>query len=384
MNSRRRSLFVFLAAGASLTNACLGAGYDVPDQSGRGMGMADAFIAGATGASAAYYNPAGLADVQTLEFNGNLYLAHTEIEAEIDGGGTEESDNDVYLSPNLFYAHRLSAHPNVVAGIGIYAPYGQGLNWDEDDAPKTTAVFRSGRITFVNVNPSLAWGVNDAVSLGIGLDAAWSKAEVETGPVAGGLEGDGDSTALGWNAGMQVRMTPQWKLGLTYRSRLEMEYEGDIPAALGDSIEMDYPRSAGAGLEYRRIPAVRLEVSAIWKEWSSVKSIRPGGDRWEDNWTFMVGGEYDVAPRWTLRAGYGLSQQPKPDTELTLNKDDSHAFAAGFSRRFGERWTLDGAALLALGEEKHVDRSGLPPAFAYEADYSSVGYSLAAGLRYAF
>ena len=402
----RLAASVLVLATAAVVQA---GGFKIQDQSTRAMGMADAFVAGADDASAIYYNPAGLTELTGPEVIGNLYVAHAVIEAS--GPGIDEtSDGRVYVIPNFYTASPWFDSENVFVGLGVYSPYGLGSRWGDDTV---NARFVSlGEIRFVNVNPTVAWRLGDTLSLGAGLDVAYSRAIsrqiIDNPPFFTGAELDIDGEGVGWgyNLGLRWKCREDVTVGLTYRSQIDVHYEGDLdfdaPPGMGFQASADteirYPETVSLGIQWKATSKLRMEFTAQWDEWSVLEQqilthtgpLPPAGmpnptvspKKWEDSWVLMLGGEYDLSKVWTLRAGYGYNQTPVPDdtADPSLPTGDTHAVSVGAGYRLSEHSQLDMALLVAYGTEKTLNNPVAPP----DTEYESVSGYMSVGWRYRF
>lgn len=230
-----RFMLAFVCAGIfMLSPEAPAGGFKIQDQSTRAMGMIDAFIGGADDASAVYYNPAGLTNLERPEVISNTYLAHSTIYYSPVKGDEMSSDGKLYLVPSLYYATPLGADKKWSLGIGAYAPFGLGTRWGDDFPPNAIGQrVTLAEIELVNINPSVACQITDKLAVGFGVDYFYSKVYNEytqiygpgvEGPVEMEAEGDG----WGYNLGLQYDLTDTVLLGLTYRSKVDVDYNGDL------------------------------------------------------------------------------------------------------------------------------------------------------------
>ena len=64
-------------------------------------------------------------------------------------------------------------------GLGLYSPYGLGLEWP-DQAP-FRALAKEGRISYVTLNPVIAWKVLPSLSIAAGPTVNYSEAKLTRG-----------------------------------------------------------------------------------------------------------------------------------------------------------------------------------------------------------
>lgn len=374
-------------------------GYKIPDQSTRAMGMIDAFVAGADDASAVYYNPAGLSRLAAPEVINNIYIAHATMVA--DGPGfRESSDGRIYAVPSFFGALPLQSIDHVVLGVGVYSPFGLGSRWGDDT---NSAMFASlGEIRLVNVNPTVAWQLAPTLAVGAGINYFDTRAiSRSVHPILGELDFDMEGDGWGWNVGMQWQCSDTVTLGATYRSQVRVDYDGDVDidgfGFRGSArTKLEFPKNAALGVGWQANAKLRIEVVAEWTDWSvngaqvihhnAPPLLLPqplvAAQDWSDSWVLMLGAEYALTDRWTLRSGYGFNETPVPRALASpaLPQGDTHAVAFGVGCKLSERITLDAAAIVAYGEKQTLNNAVAPP----QTEYKAVSTFLSLGMRYVF
>ena len=156
--------------------------------------MGFAFTAQADDPSAIYYNPAGLTQLKGK----NVMVGATYV--ALDGGeftGTtpldrrrdRERDPEVArISSSRMRTTRIRTSDGYISyGVGIFSPFGLGQEYEN----KNTSIFRN-QITMIDlqtvvVNPTIAFKINEFLSVGAGIDYMCGKAKLEKTPVAPGL-----------------------------------------------------------------------------------------------------------------------------------------------------------------------------------------------------
>ncbi|MGB6410524.1 MAG: outer membrane protein transport protein, partial [Candidatus Deferrimicrobiaceae bacterium] len=240
----RRVLALLVVLLFSATSAMAG-GFRLPEAGAKAMGMGFAFTAQADDPSAIYFNPAGIVQLE----GDNLMVGMTYIKANggsfsgitplTGGASVSETQKDLdFFVPNAYFTSKAS--PNFAYGVGIFSPFGLGQEYEN----RNTSIFRS-QITKIDlktlvVNPTVAYKVNDLLSIGAGIDFMYGKAKLSRTPVGidsatgfpanlynGDLDGDG--TAWGFNLGMLVTPIKQLKIGVAFRSKFDLDIDdGDV------------------------------------------------------------------------------------------------------------------------------------------------------------
>ncbi|MBP2668397.1 MAG: rane protein involved in aromatic hydrocarbon degradation, partial [Deltaproteobacteria bacterium] len=283
------------------------AGFRLPEAGNKANAMAFAFTAQADNPSAIYYNPAGLTQ---LEGN-NIALGVTYVK---ENGGTfngftpvdnfaafkSETQKDLnFFIPNMYYTHTTKGGW-IAYGVGVFAPFGLGQEYENEN----TSIFRN-QITKIDlqtvvVNPTFAFKINEAISVGFGVDFMYGRAELERTPwnpaLAAANNGnvynldlEGDGTAWGYNFGILVKATPNLRFGANYRSPFTLEIKaGDVNlsnihpaarAAFGGSTysteggaQIKMPATFAFGAAYT-VGRLTVEADADWTLWSSYQSL---------------------------------------------------------------------------------------------------------------
>ncbi|MDH3238581.1 MAG: outer membrane protein transport protein, partial [Deltaproteobacteria bacterium] len=386
----------------SATSAMAG-GFRLPEAGAKAMGMGFAFSAQANDPSAIYFNPAGIVQLEGtnvmvgvtyIKANGGTFTGTTPLTG---GASVSETQKDLdFFVPNAFITRKAS--PNFAYGVGIFAPFGLGQEYEN----RTTSIFRS-QITKIDlmtlvVNPTVAWKVNDVLSVGAGIDFMYGKAKLEKagvvflGPPVNNLnifqlDLDGDGTAWGYNFGAQLNATKNVKVGLSYRSPFRLKIkDGDVDLSDIDStvpwvvppgvpasavfggttystkgsVTVNMPATATLGVAYTR-DRLTLEVDADWTFWSTYKSLDidiknntgllPDSfneKNWDDVVAIFVGGEYRVTDPLALRLGFRWDPTPVPAETMgpELPDADKLYYCAGVGYKVNN-WTFDLAYMYA-------------------------------------
>lgn len=370
------------------------AGFQIQEQSVKGLG--NAFAGGsaiAEDASTAIYNPAGLTrfDSAHVEFGAHVIIPQSEFNNTSStngvGGiatGSGDDGGNVAVVPNTFYVRPLSE--NLSFGFAISSLYGLVTEYDRNWIGRYHAV-KSDLLT-VNINPSLGFRVNNQLSFGIGVSAQYADAELTNAldfgtlaslagapgatPSNPALDGfskiEADGWAYGFNLGVLYELNDKTRFGLSYRSEIEHDVEGEnhltIPAfatalagpsrTRGTSATVSSPAtmSLSAYHEINEQWAVMADVT--WTEWSSFDELRfsfdDGGadsvqpEQWDDVYRFSIGANYRYNDNWTFRTGIAYDQTPVPNAELRTPRipDNSRRWLAfGASYRPSDTFSFD-------------------------------------------
>jgi len=150
------------------------AGFQLLEQNASGLGNAYAGSAAvAENASTIFYNPAGMTQLKDRELSTGLVAVGTSFKFNdtgssvgfLTGTGTGGNGGGWGFIPNAYMSWALNK--DLYVGLGVGAPF--GLKTEYDNPWVGAAQSTLFDIKTYNINPSVAYRVNDQVSIGAGL-----------------------------------------------------------------------------------------------------------------------------------------------------------------------------------------------------------------------
>ena len=373
------------------------AGFGLYEASARGNAMGGALV-GATGdASANYYNPANLADLNGTHTLIGLTLVHPVLDVTA-GGEKSNLDSDWFSPPHVYASQQLA--DDWFVGLGIYSEYGLGTKYDRDWPLKWSSTETT--LQTLTINPNLAYKVNDRLAFAAGFRAMWLDFESRKTvydnypirspyPIFGNLRTHlkGDSWGYGYNLAASCKLTDTLDLGFVYRSPVRHTVKGDIEVDSSMSMtgvgyldnqlpageasargSLKLPPSYTVGLNYRPVEKLNVGLAAIYTQWSTYDnlSMRFGQTQnaqlpnssdeknWHNVWRLSLGAEYLLTERWAVMGGYVYDMDPidKHYTDTLLPPGDRHIVSCGLGYALGT-WKLCGSYGLIIMEP--VDRT---------------------------
>ncbi|HKQ40544.1 MAG TPA: outer membrane protein transport protein [Verrucomicrobiae bacterium] len=367
----------FLSAASILaaTASVSGLGIRIPNQDAEANGRGNAFVATANNPSAIYYNPAGITQLHGHTLQGGV-LNHIGLNYEYESGAGNQTDTEfeVIPVPQIFYTYTPDNSP-AAFGIGLYAPFGLGLEWPEDSGFRTLAI--ESRLTFITLNPVVAYNLHPTLSVAFGPTLSYSKVELRQG--IGVLPGDefryeGDDFGVGLNAGILWQPHRQWSFGATYRGGTDLNYRGQselrpFTAPVGSSVKVQFPLSLSGGISFRPTPKWNVEVAADWTDWTSVdnlviknaNTLAGGTDftlplKWHASWFYHFGVTRYFENGFFISAGYYFSENTTSERHFTPYVPDTDVHVASVGAGYkGQRWYWALAAQLFIGMERDVN-----------------------------
>jgi long-chain fatty acid transport protein len=398
------------------------AGFRLPEAGNKANAMGFAFTAQADNPSAIYFNPAGLTQLE--KNNIALGVTYTNLPgAEFTGstpltGGATVSETQEDLSfflPNMYFTHTNKAR-GIAYGVGIFTPFGLGQEYQDPN----TSIFRN-QVTMVEiqtivVNPTIAFDINEALSVGFGVDFLYGKVEYKTTPVLAvspvlsqfktKLEGDG--TAWGYNAGILVKATKNLKIGASFRSPYKLEIKDadftasenttPVPLPMGTtkaSGTLNLPATAAVGVSYTW-DRLTVEADADWTFWSSFQELKitnasvpqynvNRAQNWDDVCAIRLGLEYRVTDPFALRAGFSYDPTPVPAETLSplLPDSDRLYYTAGLGYKIGN-WTIDISGIYIDKQDRTVSNIRVENGAPVGQNGTWTGFSWLAGMDIAY
>jgi long-chain fatty acid transport protein len=384
--SRRRLVYSFLIVVfvLFLSTPVFGAGFALYEGSARGNVLGAGLTATADDPSAVFYNPAGITQLKgTQVMLGATFIAPMTDVKTTSGGvqTTTETEGNVWIPPHGYITTQLSE--KWWAGLGMFSRFGLGTEF-EATWPGRYNSYNAVIKTF-EINPNIAYKVNDKFSIAGGLDLMYfslhlqskvSPATFGAPAILGDADSDlkGNSWGYGFNLAVHFKPSEDWSLGASYRSRVSQHVSGDANftkpaawAAIGAanavllrsttaSGKLHLPDEVFAGIAWKATPTVTLGGGVIWTRWSSYDKLQLNYDipiapgvaqvtkqkQWVDVYRFTVGAEWKVTPNWDLRLGYAYDQEPIQDqyADYLIPANDRNMFSAGFGWH-NAKWSAD-------------------------------------------
>ncbi|MCX7275103.1 MAG: OmpP1/FadL family transporter [Burkholderiales bacterium] len=352
------------------------AGFQIQEQSASGLGVAYAGQAAAVhDAGTVFWNPAGQSLLKGSQLMASIAYIAPRVRFHNDGSSTYGAlgtggQGGVSAWVPAFYAS-WALDPRWSLGLAVNAPYGLSTEWDRAWAGQFHAV--KSEIKTLNLNPTVAYRVSDALSLGAGLSYQQIKATLTNGavlspPFPSSLVGlgkvEGDDWGWGYNLGALIDLRQGTRIGATYRSRIKYRIEGDLsfsgfPAAIPDrpiDARVTLPDTFSLGVSHQFNPGTRLLADWTWTGWSSIPELKvmdtsSGGEvsstnlSFRNSWRLGLGVEYRVSEPWLLRAGMAFDKTPVRDAYRTPRLPDADKTWFSLGMRYtptgGAPWWID-------------------------------------------
>jgi long-chain fatty acid transport protein len=372
----RYTLFpIFLMmSGISITGSAVAAGFALQNQNGAGTGHAYAGAAAvAQDASTIYFNPAGMTYLAPgHHVSGAISLLARSLKFKDAGsdplliyplGDNGGQGGGWAPIPAVYWS--VAVTPAIRAGLGISPTFGNSTEWSNTFVGRYQGVF--SEITTINANPSIAWRVNDMISLGAGFNVVRFEADLRgMTPVTSLLPArvdaqtrvKGDDIGFGYNLGAMLQVTPATRIGLTYRSTIDLKVKGnaEVPGnKIPAFVSVELPNTMSAAVSHMVNDRLQLLGDFTWMGWSNIQALSVRSDvtgsvlsheplGFKDTYRVGAGTQYQYSDTLRLRAGVAWDQSPtRKSTDRTVRLPDSDRvwLALGLNQKIGKKTSID-------------------------------------------
>jgi long-chain fatty acid transport protein len=379
-NRQNQNKLLAVAMGAALATLGSGAyasGFQLQEQNASGLGLAYSGMAAAVqDASTVFWNPAGTALLPGIQ--GAFALNYIIPDSKYTDGpspnprvstfnplaGNGGQGGESALVPAMYGSWMINNQWSV--GLAVNAPFGLATDWDSPWQGQFHGV--KSEIQTININPTVAFKVNNAIQLGAGLSYQRLEATLTTAAnLAGTAIGQvkGDDWAWGWNVGALFALGPDTRIGVTYRSTTKYEVGADLTfntAALAAGAgtvkaNIKLPDTFSVAVSHQLNPKIRLLADWTWTGWDSIQNltiVRTSGPlagtnasstalNFQNSWRLGGGIEYEASQMWLLRGGLAYDTSPVQDQYRTPRLPDNDRTWLSIGARFkpSPNWWLD-------------------------------------------
>lgn len=417
MQNKINKLSLAITAGlaASVLSApVIASGFQVREQSAKALANAWAgSAAAAEDAGFMVYNPAAIGNIDGTQFVGSISYIDASFELK-DGqasngpitytsGASGKGGQNAWVPS---FAVKTQLNEKLDLGLAIYSPYGLSTKYDEDWIGRYHGI--ETELKTIDIQPTLNYRVTDRLSLAVGLRAEYADATlsqaVDFGTLAamGGspfatpgqndviAEVTGDDWGYGYTLGALFQATERTRLGIGYRSEIELTLDGEVdysgtdPVSKGGvamgavsdgggSADLTTPANLNFGVYHQLTDRLALMANAEWTEWSSFEELVVEFDdgtssttheNWNNTWAFSVGANYVLNDRWLLRAGLGYDETPVPDSShRTPRVPDADRRWASIGATFtpAEHWDITAGYLHVFADDVDMDLDASDP-----------------------
>jgi long-chain fatty acid transport protein len=358
-------------------------GYRLPESSVKSTALSAAYVANASGADATYYNPANMAfGINRNQIEGALTyinLAEIKYTDNRNPAFNSKSEEENLLAPSLFFASK--DYDGFRYGISLNVPGGLSKRWK---SPYAKAFAEEFTLKIIEINPTVAYKVNDMFAVGGGVRLIYSEGIVKSDATAIGKpvirDMEADTIEYGYNLALTYKPVSQLNIAATYRSNVDLNHEGNAELYLsgtklydgGASVDVPLPAVAALAISYDFGGTV---VEAEWDRtfWSEYKTLDfqfkdsvpaalkapfddPKPREWEDTDAFRLGITHQLNDKVTLMGAIATDENPAPEKNLGFELPDSDAmlYSAGVLYKYTPQMTFGASILYDSKDERDV------------------------------
>ncbi|MDD3771535.1 MAG: outer membrane protein transport protein [Weeksellaceae bacterium] len=388
-------------------------GYRVSLQGVRQASMGLTSVMHARDASVAFFNPAGLAFIDSkISIAAGGFGVMNKVKWQ-NPSTLESAETDSPLGTPIYFAASYRPFEDITIGVSLTTPFGSTVTWPEDWAGKANITEIEMKSFFIQ--PTLAVKFNEWFSVGAGFIYAHGGVTLKrVTSVAGndiGLEiEDTDAHGLGFNVGAYFRPSERVNIGLAYRSPIDMRANygkvtwTNVPVALSNTMPFNTDQFNAmlplvsefiAGVSYQATPKLLLagEVSVHgWSRYRSLDIRLDNTDTWEsynskatknflDRAVWKFGAEYQATNLLAVRLGYYFDEHVATAEHWSPETPDitRHAINGGFGLNFGNL-NVDAFGQYNMGVERSVNN--IESGFAGDIKVNAISFGL--GVSYNF
>lgn len=364
----------FLLIGSLLISSVVfGGGYQLNLQGMRQLAMGGTGVAVPWDASTIFYNPAGLTSIRNVQAYGsiNALMPRTRFVSAPTGTISRDAEEKTYTPFNLYVGGPLGYKSPLSIGLGIYTPFGTGISWADD----WTGRYLVQKINLQTVffQPTLSWQISDEISVGAGFVYAtgnfeYTKAIALTNKAGeeANAELTGRGNGVGYNIGIQIKASDNFKFGISYRSQVNMKVKrgyarfSNIPSSVSSSFvntafesSLPMPQVLTVGIGWSINENLMLQVDANYTGWAAYDTLSFDfenntpmlGDinsprRYKSTMTLRAGVHYTFKnERWAGMLGTAYDPSPVRDGYFGPDLPDAKRWLAtgGLSFKFNDR-----------------------------------------------
>lgn len=376
----------------SLSSNIWASGFQINEHGSKAMGMGGAFAALANDPSAIYFNPSGITQLYgtQLLFGSTLILPSSTFRGPSPSIAEYELESQIFTPIHLYATHQIN--DKLFLGFGVGNNYGLGTKWEDNWVGRFMAVETEIRTFFFNLVAS--YKIIPELSIGFGYVFTYGdvligrKLNLSPFNAEPYLELEGTGTGSGFTAGIIAHPTKSISVGLSFRSQVTIEFEGDatpsnVPSLFdgqlpnGDIMApLTTPENITFGIAIKPLKNFTLTADYQYVGWDSYeklevefqdfidsdtgeKLVNSSERNYDNGFIARLGAEYQYTTDLDLYAGFLYDSNPVSDERLdpTLPDSDRLGFSAGVGYKLSANLTAEAGYLFLRFEEREITNS---------------------------
>ena len=425
---RSLRLTLLTAMTCALTASAFGSGFLIPEQGAKASAMAGAFVATADDPSAIFYNPAGIAQQRTMSvLAGTTFINFTneftgDPNSPVTAGVEAKYNRHLFNIPNMYAI--LPIGDNLTLGFGSFAAFGLRTDW-ADPFPGRY-ISKDADLKSMSANPVIAWQTsNGRFAIGGGVEYRRARVILNANRLAlnpfTGRINDIANTRLvseygddiGFNAGILFKPTDRIRFGLSYRSDMEVDLEGDaeitqistgnaqLDAIIATQLPPDqrintvfpFPSILQGGVAFSPNDNWDVELDIMRTGWSNFEALAVNFEttptasfvreqNWEDSSSYRLGINHNATADWDVRFGVLYDENPQPVEAVSPLLPDADRIGASLGAGFHRGHFVVDTSLLVLHFKDRDTEGRNEEGFNGEYETDAILWSVNLGYRF--
>lgn len=387
-----KKLFLFVLILSLPIKVLYGSGFQINEHGSKAMSLGGAFAGLANDPTAIYFNPAGITQLTGTHILGGttLIFPSSTFRGPSPSISETEMESQVFNPIHFDVTHQFSEE--FYLGFGVGNNYGLGTKWDENWVGRFVAVETEIRTFFFNL--VAAYQINDQISVALGYNYAYGDVTIarrlNLSPFNSEayLTLDGTGSGSGVTLGLLYKPLKDLNLGLSYRSRVKISFDGDAtpsqaPAQFEGRIPngsisapLTTPDNVTLGLAYTGLKDLTFTADYQFVAWTTYDKlevkfndfidtetnaplVNSSTRDYENGFIARFGVEYNYDKELSLRGGLFYDDNPVKDERLdpTLPDADRLGFNFGVGYKLTNNLMLEAAYMFIRFQEREITNS---------------------------
>ncbi|MGE5499927.1 MAG: OmpP1/FadL family transporter [Syntrophothermus sp.] len=424
-----KKVLVTLFSVFALSAYAFASGFQINEHNARVTAMGGAFVGLANNASAIYYNPAGITQLNGtyISLGTTIISPSSTFTGPVGPLSTESKLKSQIFTPSNFYFSQ-SLGSGLYVGLGFNDPFGLGTTWEDNWVGRYRAT--ETEIQTFNFSPVVAYKVSDQLSVSAGLTVSYANVligrmlETTIAPDAK-LELKGNNTAIGYTAGILYKPTENLGFGAAFHSQIKYDMKGDAtttldpttPASIAKFLTPNLPKGSitaplttpmviTVGGSYKASSDLTLVADFEYTGWSSYDkltvtfkdfptsagSVSESVRDYQNVYIIRGGAEYMFNESLALRGGLFYDKNPVKDERLdpTLPDADRIGLNIGLGYSVTKDLSIDLSYMFLKFSERTISTSeelvsvGKKVAYPLNGTYKSSAHLFGVNFNYNF
>ena len=368
-----------------------------------------------SGPEALYFNPAGLASSEGLQFSVSGTATLDKITGPATGPNTSVDSKTRFFSPVGILISK-SIQPKWGVGLGFYSAGGTRTEFENLSIPPFTLTpTYKADLTLNEIAVGTGYEVIEGLKVGAAYRVLLASADLQYGGPAGAnlvqynLNGLSGTRYTGLKLGVQYApKDAHYGLGAEWRNSVEFTLKSDTSSAFANtatllpgtaaSVTNTLPQHFSVGgfydvtpnkwrvlAEYTFTKYQDNQTLVVTGSATGIGAYRSVDQKWSNMSNVRIGTEYKGFEDWALRAGYVWTSQvtPKSDPSILFSAPGTgNTVVVGAGKPIMNGFTLDGALEYSWAKGS-VSTADLSPANITRAGtYTTKAYALHLSLNY--